>query len=317
MATLAPPHGYTCASRWPYLRQGVGVAYRELAVCRKCVLAEVLQGRFNLCIFARTRVKERLMKPYQLLAMFLFPFFASCRQQVPEEPRISIFADHIVTAAQQEGISFAEAAARFREMGYAGVDVSTNIDPALLQTLDSLGFAHACAIIWIDLVAGPGEAEEEGALDFMRRTGWDKLLLVPGFLPEDAGDEVRDAAVARVAAFADKAAAEGFPVLVEDFDNPRSLCYDTGNYLYCGEDVLPALEHFRDRIGHVHLKDRRAKSDAASVPVGAGIVPVKEGVDKLLESGYDGWFTVEQYGSAQMLQDASVSIRTVRAALTK
>ena len=40
------------------------------------------------------------MKPYQLLAMFLFPFFASCRQQVPEEPRISIFADHIVTAAQ-------------------------------------------------------------------------------------------------------------------------------------------------------------------------------------------------------------------------
>ena len=57
MATLAPPHGYTCASRWPYLRQGEGVAYRELAVCRKCVLAEVLQGRFNLCIFARTTVK--------------------------------------------------------------------------------------------------------------------------------------------------------------------------------------------------------------------------------------------------------------------
>ena len=167
------------------------------------------------------------MKPYQFLVMFLFPFFASCRQPAPEQPRISIFADHIVTAAQQEGISFAEAAARFREMGYAGVDVSTNIDPAMLQTLDSLGFAHACAIIWIDLVAGPGEAEEEGALDFMRRTGWDKLLLVPGFLPEDAGDEVRDAAIARVAAFAEKAAAEGFPVLVEDFDNPRSLCYDT------------------------------------------------------------------------------------------
>jgi len=49
----------------------------------------------------------------------------------------------------------------------------------------------------------------------------------------------------------------------------------------------------------------------------AGIVPVKEVVDKLLESGYDGWFTVEQYGSAQMLEDAAVSIRNVRAALTK
>ena len=144
------------------------------------------------------------MKPYQLLAMFLFPFFASCRQQVPEEPRISIFADHIVTAA-----------------------------------LDRLFAASA------------------------------KL----------------------------------------------GHAFDTGNYLYCGEDVLPALEHFRDRIGHVHLKDRRAKSDAASVPVGAGIVPVDEVVAKLLESGYDGWFTVEQYGSAQMLEDAAVSIRNVRNAL--
>ena len=252
------------------------------------------------------------MKPYQFLVMFLFPFFASCRQPAPEQPRISIFADHIVTAAQQEGISFAEAAARFREMGYAGVDVSTNIDPAMLQTLDSLGFAHACAIIWIDLVAGPGEAEEEGALDFMRRTGWDKLLLVPGFLPEDAGDEVRDAAIARVAAFAEKALDRLFAASAK-----LGHAFDTGNYLYCGEDVLPALEHFRDRIGHVHLKDRRAKSDAASVPVGAGIVPVEEVVAKLLESGYDGWFTVEQYGSAQMLEDAAVSIRNVRAALTK
>lgn len=274
------------------------------------------------------------MKPYQFLVMFLFPFFASCRQQVPEEPRISIFADHIVTAAQQEGISFAEAAARFREMGYAGVDVSTNIDPALLQTLDSLGFAHACAIIWIDLVAGPGEAEEEGALDFMRRTGWDKLLLVPGFLPEDAGDEVRDAAIARVAAFAEKAAAEGFPVLVEDFDNPRSLCYDTaaldrlfaasaklghafdtGNYLYCGEDVLPALEHFRDRIGHVHLKDRVAPDDMHCVPAGSGCIPVAEIVGKLVASGYNGWLTVEQYGSRQMLADSKAAYANVTAIL--
>ena len=57
MVTPAPPHGYTCASRWLHLHQGKGVAYRELAVYRKCALAEVLQGRFNLCIFARTRVK--------------------------------------------------------------------------------------------------------------------------------------------------------------------------------------------------------------------------------------------------------------------
>ena len=50
MATPAPADGHTCAKERAWRT-------RELAVCRKCALAEVLQGRFNLCIFARTTVK--------------------------------------------------------------------------------------------------------------------------------------------------------------------------------------------------------------------------------------------------------------------
>ena len=267
-----------------------------------------------------------------LLALLL----CACGQKPAETPKISIFCDHIWTVARQEGLSFREAATKVREIGYDGADVRVLQDPDELRILDSLGFGHACAIADIDYGAGEQPEMEARAISFLETYGYDRLLLVTGLMPEGSTAADRDAARQRIAAFAKRVTDKGFCIMVEDFDNPRSLCYnmagldslftlaptlghvfDTGNYLFAGDDALVAYGQFRDRIGHVHLKDRRAKSDAASVPVGAGIVPVKEVVDKLLESGYDGWFTVEQYGSAQMLQDASVSIRTVRAALTK
>lgn len=262
---------------------------------------------------------------------------ASCSSRAPQ---ISIFADHIVTIAQQEDISFAEAAARVREMGYTGVDVSYDIAPSRLHVLDSLGFGHACAIAWIDFCAGSHEAAEERVLTFMEREGWPRLLLVPGFLPADDSpasiDSIRSAAISRIAAFADKAAQRGLDVLVEDFDNARSLCYDipsldhlfaaspqlghvfdTGNYVYCGEDVLGALTHFCPIVRHVHLKDRLAPANGASPAIGKGIVPVKEVIDQLIQNGYKGWFTVEQYGSSHMLDDAAYSFQTVNSAFKK
>ena len=98
------------------------------------------------------------MKPISLfLSALTLMLVTSCNTPAP---RVSIFADHIGTIAQQEHISFAEAATRIRNLGYTGVDVSTNYSHAHLNTLDSLGFAHACAIAWIDFVAGPQPAAE-------------------------------------------------------------------------------------------------------------------------------------------------------------
>ena len=137
----------------------------------------------------------------------------------------------------------------------------------------------------------------------------------------------------RVAAFVTEAAEEGIDVMVEDYDNPRSPCYntstldrlfaasprlnhvfDTGNYLFCGEDVLTALRHARQRIHHVHLKDRKAERDYASLPVGTGIVPLNAVLSELLHSGYDGWFTVEHFGAPSMLEYTRQSVANIRAA---
>ena len=169
------------------------------------------------------------------------------------------------------------------------------------------------------------------AISFLETYGYDRLLLVTGLMPEGSTAADRDAARQRIAAFAKRVTDKGFCIMVEDFDNPRSLCYnmagldslftlaptlghvfDTGNYLFAGDDALVAYGQFRDRIGHVHLKDRTAPDNMRCVPAGSGCIPIREIVGKLVASGYDGWLTVEQYGSRQMLADSQAAYANVR-----
>ena len=269
------------------------------------------------------------MKRFLLLAALAA--LCSCGRKAPEAPKISIFCDHIWTVARQEGISFREAAAKVREIGYAGADVRVLQNPEELRILDSLGFGHACAIADIDYGAGEQPEMEALALAFLETYGYDRLLLVTGLMPEGSTLEERDAARQRIAAFAKRVTDKGFCIMVEDYDNPRSLCYnmagldslfalapglghvfDTGNYLFAGDDALVAYDQFRDRIGHVHLKDRVAPDDMRCVPAGSGCIPIAEIVHKLLASGYDGWLTVEQYGSRQMLADSKAAYANVQ-----
>ena len=250
-------------------------------------------------------------------------------------PKISIFLDHIRTVAQQEGISFREAATKVREIGYEGVDMKVLQaleNPKEMQMLDSLGFRFACAIADIDHCAGDQPEMEEKvmiALQF-RRNYFDQLLLVPGLMPEGSTDADRAAVRARIAAFVSNAAEEGFSVKVEDYDNPRSPCYntemldslfalspklglvfDTGNFIFAGEDALESFAHLKDRIDHVHLKDRVSPDDMRCVPAGSGCVPILQIVHTLVSEGYNGWLTVEQYGSRQMLADCRTAFENV------
>ncbi len=266
---------------------------------------------------------------------FLLSFFImfAAAFQGDAQRHISIFCDHVDEIARQQGISFREAAEKVRHLGYGGIDVSVTISDRKQHILDSLGFGHASAIAHIDLVRGERTEQCRQALDFMHRHNYSRLLLVPGLLPENADDMLRVSAYSRIASFVRQAQDEGLDVMVEDFDNPRSICYDTpaldrlfsavpdmnhvfdtGNYLYCGEDVMTALAHFRKRINHVHLKDRRAERNGESLAIGTGAVPMKDVIIGLLKTGYEGWFTVEHYGAEDMLEFATVSITNVNAA---
>lgn len=253
--------------------------------------------------------------------------------QTNAQRRISIFFDHVTEIAKQEKISIRDAAQRVRNLGYEGIDVRVNMSAAELDMLDSLGFQHACAIADINLIEGEQPKVVREVLDFMHHRQYTRLLLLPGMLPKNADSQYIDAACTRIAAFVKQAQREGIDVMVEDFDNPQAICYntpildhlfaaspqlnhvfDSGNYPYCGEDVMVALRHFRERVHHVHLKDRKAMRDSASLVIGTGIVPLKDVIAELLSTGYDGWFCVEHFGAPNMLKYATQSIANVKAA---
>ncbi|MCQ2519575.1 MAG: sugar phosphate isomerase/epimerase [Lachnospiraceae bacterium] len=94
---------------------------------------------------------------------------------------------------------------------------------------------------------------------------------------------------------------------------------DTGNYIFSDEDILEAFEQFKDRIVHVHCKDRGMdKNDECDknwfpegfknrkglypVAVGDGYIPMKEVVSKVLATGYDGYFAIEHFGARKQLE---------------
>lgn len=261
----------------------------------------------------------------------------SCREKDRPLPGISLFCDHIETVARQEGISFAEAAARIKAVGYEGADVRVLQRPDAIKTLDSLGFKHSCAITDIDYTKGDQREIEDKTIAFMDENGYDRLLLVLGVMPEDGlpAEEI-DSIRRRVASFAGRVAAKGYTIMVEDYDSRRSLTFnseridslfavskdlglvfDSGNFIFAGEDALDRVDYYRDKIGHVHLKDRTSLTDMRCVPIGTGCVPIADVIGKLVEIGYTGWLTVEQFGSRNMLADSETSFKNVSAALAR
>lgn len=112
---------------------------------------------------------------------------------------------------------------------------------------------------------------------------------------------------------ADLGAKEGVVVTVEDFDDKNSplsgrygirwflekvpqLRYtlDTGNYLFYEENVLEAWTLLKDKVAHVHCKDRNP-GDMASVQVGEGCMPIRQIIKALGKQGYEGYLAIEHF----------------------
>ena len=248
----------------------------------------------------------------------------------PQTKRISIFSDHIETIARQRNISLREAALQVRELGYSGADVYVTISDSKLRDLDAAGLAHAACIAVIDFTKGDMEKEVEQAMTFMAQKHYSRVLLVPGLLPKENAGSVLPLVYERVRRFTERAAQIGVTTTVEDYDNPQSPCYntaamdriiaaspqtgvtfDTGNFLYCQEDVMATQQHFGSKIKHVHLKDRKSLTDMGTTPIGQGAVPTRQFIRRMLETGYDGWFTAEFFGAPDMYEWAKESAKFI------
>jgi inosose dehydratase len=116
-------------------------------------------------------------------------------------------------------------------------------------------------------------------------------------------------------------------------DTELGLCFDTGHAALAGIDVTAALQKYRDRLVHMHLKDidgevlERARSQkmsfwdalAAGVfcPIGAGVVDFAAVADRLTAAGYEGFATIEQDrvpGTGSPVEDIASSLQVLASA---
>ena len=78
--------------------------------------------------------------------------------------------------------------------------------------------------------------------------------------------------------------------------------FDTGNVTLFGTDPLKMLDAVIDKVIHIHLKDIDRKTFEKykgmtgipfGTPIGEGVVPVKECINRLKKTGFDGELSVE------------------------
>lgn len=245
-------------------------------------------------------------------------------------PKFSTFSDHILSVSRQDTVSLLDAAKWVRSIGIEGVDAKVTLTDEQMSDLLAGGLKPACAIIDLVYNREPVEQVEDRAIEFCKKFGFERLMYCPPLLPADATPEMREAALQDIKAFAERAIAEGLDLLFEDYDNPRSFTYniekvdeiltlipkanhtfDTGNFFFAGDDPMEAFKKFRNRISHVHIKDRLAPGNSASPAAGTGVVPCLDFIHQLLSEGYDGWFTIEGYGAKDMKEQLTVSVENM------
>lgn len=200
------------------------------------------------------------------------------------------------------------------------------------NALKAAGLGISCIYEFYDMGRRDESDKAKKHVDTATLVGAKRILIVPGFLSgEDSlrmqkvmpvqenivgffesNDEIKR--MADGLDFAAKYGKEkGVTVTVEDFDGLDSplagmygihwflqqvpeLTYtlDTGNFIFYGEDVSDAFELLKDKIAHVHCKDREPETNA-SVQTGTGYISFDEIIDKLKAQNYDGFLAIEHF----------------------
>lgn len=259
---------------------------------------------------------------------------------------LSVFFTHIREAAQQRGLSLAEVCARVRAMGIAYAELSEEDvrgdQRKALDALEAGGLRIGCIYRWFDFAHDASTAPADAFLGLAARLGVRDVLVVPGFVtPADDVALARERMAEGVSYLCRRASAEDIRVGLEDFDGataPYATCaevrfflervpelgftLDTGNFFFSGEDVLEALRTMGDRVGYVHLKDRRLHgepgetpqkaadgSDMFASPVGGGVIPIREVLRGLRALGYTGKLAIEHFGAPDQLRYIEESAR--------
>lgn len=263
--------------------------------------------------------------------------------------KIAVFYEHIAEAAQQENITPVKSIyEKVKSFGIDAVEIdyerAVKEEDFLFRDLKEADLSVSCMYGFFDFVHGSTVEDGKRMVDFADKHDIRKVMLIPGFLKKVEFipflyQKKLDKMIVALTNFCEYAKSRNIMVVLEDFDGkeapfataeqlsvflkriPDLYCaFDTGNFLYSGEDSLKVLPVFLDRIRHVHCKDRTFTAKEGEEPketvdgkkmyscaVGSGCIQMKEILDQIIGSGYDGYLSIEHFGSLNQLSDMEKS----------
>ena len=264
--------------------------------------------------------------------------------------KLSVFFDHVVKAAEQQGISLQEMLLRARMMGYTQVEMDFDAlaaQPEIWEDLRTTGMEISSIYCFFRFEQDSQQERRRALVQEAVRVGAKKIMPIPGFYTTDdpAQREIeRSRMLMAMWALMSEAQQAGIAVTIEDYDDEPSpirnsegmrhflerlegllVTFDTGNFRYSCEKEEDAFAALKEKIVHVHLKDRTLQVHENEIckvamdgtvmyptPVGSGIVPMEWIFARLKEIGYDGSLVVEHFDSADMQANMQASAEFVK-----
>lgn len=81
---------------------------------------------------------------------------------------------------------------------------------------------------------------------------------------------------------------------IKDLDKRVGFCIDIGHVVRIGQDPIPMLEKYKDRLYDMHMKDMdKAKPDGKPVEIGRGVIDIPGVVKMLKKINYQGYTAFE------------------------
>ena len=81
---------------------------------------------------------------------------------------------------------------------------------------------------------------------------------------------------------------------IKDLDKRIGFCIDIGHVVRIGQDPVPMIEKYKDRLYDMHMKDvNKAEHDGTSVEIGRGVIDIPAVVKSLKKINYKGYVAFE------------------------
>ena len=261
--------------------------------------------------------------------------------------KISVFYHHIAEAAAQSGREIRDVIRYARSLGIKWAEMDFSAISAA-EMLKSEGMEISSIYAFYDFGNNPDGSVGFGHIDRAAEIGCEKIMIIPGFYSSADGavrEKERENMLAAMREMCAYAHSKGITPTIEDFDDSKSpiatarqmlwfaeripelkITFDTGNFMFSGEDELTAFGLLKDRIAHVHCKDRtfsknsgepKAAADGRIMypaAVGCGDIKMSEIISELERGGYGGIYVIEHFGAENQLEYMKKSADFLRGA---